>query len=83
MKENAMIAKHPVFRPGPAIKTMPVLIRWLDSYSLAKNLNGWCYLFGRPKHPRVLMSMTLDTLRAFVANRDLFTAIQIKQRGKP
>lgn len=47
------------FRPGDGFTGIGELVFWL-------NIGGWVYWRGRPKHPSVLESQTLRTLRTLV-----------------
>jgi len=50
------------------------LIRNLAHLEICLNHGTWIYLFGRPKHPRVIECMTLGTLRYFIKLRGLWEA---------
>lgn len=47
------------FRPGDAFTGIGELVFWLK-------IGGWVYWRGRPKHPDILESQTLRTLRGLV-----------------
>ncbi len=51
------------FRPGARILSLSALAKHVE-------FGRWIYLHGTPKHPKVLMSMTLNTLRAFLGGRE-------------
>ena len=50
------MARITKYRQGEGFESLQALVSWLET-------GGWVYLYGTPKHPRVMENMTLFTLR--------------------
>jgi len=60
------------YKPGPVINNVETVIKMI-------NLSSWIYLFGRPKHPTIIDSMTLRTVRGFIKHKQLRIALLNKE----
>jgi hypothetical protein len=63
------------FKVGRRITSLSAVKRCLDS-------GQWIYLggrTGRPKHPGVIMSMTLRTIEDFIQRKSLWKAVRTTQ----
>jgi hypothetical protein len=58
------------FKPGPPLKT-------LNQVWVANEKCQWLWLFGRPKHPTVLVSMTVRTVASFLRAGALRKAVKV------
>lgn len=63
-----MTVSQKMFEKGKPIKNLHELVLWLEC-------DSWVYLRNVPKHPSILESMTLRTLRMFVRGGMVFRAL--------
>lgn len=63
------------FKKGEPITNIAELCEWVFN-------DGWVYLYTRPKHPALMMSMMLRTLKVLLDGGQLFKAMPVEQAAE-